>query len=45
MLPRVFTEIKGGVDEYKIRLNNETARYAGTCAKNEGGHGSRGGTK
>lgn len=46
MLPRVFTEMRGGVDEYKIRrLNNETSRYAGTCAKNEGGHGSRGETK
>lgn len=46
VLPRVFAEMRGGVDGYKIRrLNNETPRYAGTCAKNEGGHGSRGGTK
>lgn len=46
MFPRVFTEMRSGVDKYKIRrLNNETPRYAGTCAKNEGGHGSHGGTK
>lgn len=44
VLPRVFAEMRGGVDGYEIRrLNNETPRYAGTCAKNEGGHGSRGG--